>query len=902
MKYRLISYLLIALVLFFTGCSSKKIDDSYLKKHHYNKTNNYTATQPSNLKIGYKFDDSLRQIKYFNVGNLELMNYFYIPYASRRTVKYHVYDFSKFLFDSIFQASFEKSVFLDKNQNFRGDYVCEIALSDKDVTRTEREGFTLILAGYYESSTTAYLNYNISCKGDYFNNFEELSTDMHFYINKDSEKEWKSFIASGRSKLKKLFSNSKSVHNAIDKIASDKRLSYENVYYAAALAKEKRFDIYNFLEYYEKLHSDLSNEEIFHVINFVNNNSPVHKKYLDKLNTSQKEFVYQKAIERKSFNTVKHLANENIDVNNTNKDVLADAIDAKAYDTIKALVESGYTPKESEIEKLNKAIFPQDNIHLTKEARDNKIRFNKTAYGLAKTFFHSNNYKHFKNPMQEVSFITEEIINNFLQMKDNPVTIPPKVEKPSLPEPVTLKKSKFESTKSFQNRVNDAKLQRKKEIELLQVEYRKKVEERNNIIEKYTEILNTRYAVVDLIKNAAINDALMYSFGGLYLDDPKYDADSEQMFATLISKRHKYSKTVVLKVPEGDYAADFYKNINNVPVTAVYHYDGTSIFLEDVHAVWKDVVCSSVKTPAKFIQKESLEVVIENKILIKDIEQKQNPNLMDSKLVNIEISETQNNKYNDDLPKLLEKAKAQPPSSTKWLFVIGAEDYYYTDPVLFSERSADIFVKTAKKAFGIKDSNVYENIGEKATAGAIITNMRNLLKNVKKGDIIYFYYSGHGIPARKSREPYILPIDIMPDYIAEGKEFSLNNILVKLSESEADKIIAFIDSCFSGVTDGKSVFKGVAASRLKPKKLTFDPSKMAVLTAGKSTQFSNMYQEKGHRLFSYYLIKSILKGRKELQTLYNEIYVEIRDKSFEMGGDTRIQEPQLVGQRNFSLY
>jgi len=901
MKYRFISYLLIALVLFFTGCSSKKIDDSYLKKHHY-KANIYTTTQPSNLKIGYKFDDSLRQIKYFNVGNLELMNYFYIPYASRRTVKYHVYDFSKFLFDSIFQESFEKSVFLDKNQNFRGDYVCEIALSDKDITKTEREGFTLILAGYYESSTTAYLNYNITCKGDYFNNFEELSTNMHFYINKDSEKEWNSFISSGKSKLRKLFSDSKSVHNAIDKVASDKRLSYEDVYYAAALAKEKEFNVYNFLEYYEKLNFDLSNEEIFQIINVVNNNSPVHRKYLDKLSTSQKEFVYQKAIERKSFNTVKYLTSENIDVNNTKKDVLADAIDAKAYDTIKALVKSGYSPKESEIEKLNKAIFPQNNIHLAKEALDNKIRFDKTDYGLVKTFFHNNNYKHFKNPIQEVSFVTEEIINNFLQMKDNPVTIPPKVEKPNLPEPVILKKSKFESTKSFQDRVNKAKMQRKKEIESLQMEYRKEVEERNSIIERYTDILQTRHAVVDLIKNAAINDALMFSMGGLYLDKPRYNADNEHMFVILRSKRHKYSKPVVLKVPEGDYAADFYKNISNVPVTAVYHYDGTSIFLEDVHAFWKDVVCSSVKTPTKFIQKESLEVVIENKILIKDIEQKQNPNLMDSKLVNIEIREKQNTEYNDDLPKLLEKVKAHPPSGTKWLFVIGAEDYYYTDPVLFSERSADIFVKTAKKVFGIKDSNVYKNIGEKATAGAIITNMRNLLKNVKDGDIIYFYYSGHGIPARKSREPYLLPIDIMPDYIAEGREFSLNNILVKLSESKADRIITFIDSCFSGVTDGKSVFKGVAASRLKPKKLTFDTSKMAVLTAGKSTQFSNMYKEKGHRLFSYYLIKSILKGRKELQTLYNEIYVEIRDKSFEMGGDTRIQEPQLVGQRDFHLY
>ncbi|MFA0349829.1 caspase family protein, partial [Vibrio sp. 10N.222.55.C6] len=109
-------------------------------------------------------------------------------------------------------------------------------------------------------------------------------------------------------------------------------------------------------------------------------------------------------------------------------------------------------------------------------------------------------------------------------------------------------------------------------------------------------------------------------------------------------------------------------------------------------------------------------------------------------------------------------------------------------------------------------------------------------------------------------------------YITDDEFFKLDNLYKTLSSSKAGKIVVMVDSCFSGATDGVSVIKGVAASRLAPKKVSIDPERMVVITAGRDKEYSNMYQEKGHRLFSYYLMKSMIEGNKDVNTLYQDVY------------------------------
>jgi len=128
----------------------------------------------------------------------------------------------------------------------------------------------------------------------------------------------------------------------------------------------------------------------------------------------------------------------------------------------------------------------------------------------------------------------------------------------------------------------------------------------------------------------------------------------------------------------------------------------------------------------------------------------------------------------------------------------------------------------------------------------------------------------------------------------------LKNIYKQLSDSKASKVVAFVDSCFSGATDGVSIIKGVAGSRLAPKKVIFDKSKMVVLTAGQKKQYSNMYQEKGHRMFSYFVMRSLLAGKKDINMLYKEVSCKTSEASNELGA-LKKQEPTLDGNIKIKL-
>jgi uncharacterized caspase-like protein len=283
----------------------------------------------------------------------------------------------------------------------------------------------------------------------------------------------------------------------------------------------------------------------------------------------------------------------------------------------------------------------------------------------------------------------------------------------------------------------------------------------------------------------------------------------------------------------------------------------------------------------------------------------QNPNLEDTYQVEaLAYKDGQKIKgldYNDDIPNLLTKYKKTKIDNKKWLFIIGIENYNETDNIKYSKRTALAFKKVAQKTLGIKERNSYTLLDNKATGTAIKNRLRLLLSEVKKGDTIYFYYNGHGIPdPSRGGEPYMLPSDGIPDFIVEEKQFSLRNIYKQLSDSKANKVVAFVDSCFSGATDGVSIIKGVAGSRLVPKKVIFNKSKMVVLTAGRKKQYSNMYQDKGHRMFSYFVMKSLLSGKKDINLLFKEVSYKVSNTSNELGA-LKKQEPTIAGNRKIQL-
>ena len=265
---------------------------------------------------------------------------------------------------------------------------------------------------------------------------------------------------------------------------------------------------------------------------------------------------------------------------------------------------------------------------------------------------------------------------------------------------------------------------------------------------------------------------------------------------------------------------------------------------------------------------------------LKEIELKKQRVALEAQIASLE----QRSGGYDDIPALLKKSKTHKIDRTKWLFIVAIENYDFTDPVAYSANSARQFKQVMKKRLGVPEKNVRTLINSSATSGKIRHYFKDMLAHVKKGDTIYFYYSGHGVPvASEQNAPYLLAQDMSPEYVADDARFKLQNIYKNLSKSKASKVIAIVDSCFSGGTDNQALLKGVAASRLAPKKVTFDQKKMLVISAGSGTQYSNKYDEKSNRLFSYYVMRGLIKNNTDTQRLYDYVKSNVQEKSYEMG-------------------
>jgi len=445
---------------------------------------------------------------------------------------------------------------------------------------------------------------------------------------------------------------------------------------------------------------------------------------------------------------------------------------------------------------------------------------------------------------------------------------------PKPPSELNLLRDEFESTAEFNARVSKTKKNQKSIVEKYQKKYFK--------------------AKQNAQKNA-IKKALEITWGKPLLSNLKYDADNGYFIANIkFEKKKDFKKKVAIKVDRKN-ARSFKKEFSSLKPQAIFDYDGSSVKLKDIKIPYKNKSYLAQFTDMS-IDDTRVAVNLTNEL---HVESYSGTNITIGKNL---VSTFDARKLTNfrELDKLLSKSKQVKKDKKKWLFVVGIEKYEFTDNISYAKRSAEMFVKVAQKKLGVKKANSFVMVNSGATQAKIKTNMKRLLRRVKSGDTIYFYYNGHGVPIPSlENKPFILASDTEPDFVADEKFFSLQNIYNKLSESKAGKVIAVVDSCFSGVTDGKSVLKGVAATKMVAKSVSFNKEKMVVLSAGKGNQYSNGYDKKGHRLFSFFVMKNILEGDTDIKTLYKDTKNQTYDTSIEEYGDSRTQEPTIEG--NFRM-
>jgi hypothetical protein len=507
----------------------------------------------------------------------------------------------------------------------------------------------------------------------------------------------------------------------------------------------------------------------------------------------------------------------------------------------------------------------------------------------------------------ELSILTQYFINQKLNIPKP--KLPKKPTEPKMPsQDIKLKKGEFETTAMFEKRVQKEKQKIARKVDRLNKRYQQDVKRYNDKVKKISEEYNKKVEYlqsnIDKIQSVALNRAYGYIYGKPVLKDIKYDADKQKFFAKVVSSKNDLSYNVELNVPLKD-AKNTKKRLQDSTVKMIFDYKLGKMTLKDIDIITNNKTLTAFVSNKDYNQKQEY-ITLNTKDLKFDKPTFLSPTLASAKtskgivVKGHGVSEDLL-KGNDELMSLLSKVNPAKIDSNKYAFVVGVEDYLSETDVTYSSNSAKMFSKYLTKALGVPKDNIFLQADQKDTvSGSLKIKFRQFIKSLDKDSIVYFYYSGHGVPSNKDGSAYLLPADADLHIALSDPSMKVENIYNTLKKAKPKHIYSFVDSCFSGKDEkGKLLFDGVAPVR-KVKKINIDKSNMTIFTAGSSTDFSNQYEEKNHRLFSYFLMKGLADGKVDANELHKYIRKNVMRVSRQIGSG-HFQEPQIDGNSKRAL-
>ncbi len=248
----------------------------------------------------------------------------------------------------------------------------------------------------------------------------------------------------------------------------------------------------------------------------------------------------------------------------------------------------------------------------------------------------------------------------------------------------------------------------------------------------------------------------------------------------------------------------------------------------------------------------------------------------------------------DELPS--KKAKAK----NAYAIVIGIETYRQKlPPADFAVRDASTITEYLTKVLGYPEENVITLLNDRALQSDLAKYFEKWLpNNVEQGNTVFVYYSGHGAPNPKTGDAYLVPYDGDPTFITETG-YSLKRMYDALGKLPAKEIIIALDSCFSGAGGRSVIAKGSRPLVVNLQTNIVLSKNMTVLSASSDDQTSSAYAEKGHGLFTYFLLKAIKNedvvrkdGSLKIEDLYDYLKPQVERVARKQYNNE--QMPQLI--------
>ena len=250
-----------------------------------------------------------------------------------------------------------------------------------------------------------------------------------------------------------------------------------------------------------------------------------------------------------------------------------------------------------------------------------------------------------------------------------------------------------------------------------------------------------------------------------------------------------------------------------------------------------------------------------------------------------------------------------PTSSTvaenTFAVVIGNEHYQHEAQVPFATNDATVFAEYCRKTLGIPEKNI------RVLKDATLNNMKFQLDWLRQVLTAYdgearaiVYYAGHGIPDEKNQSAYLLPADGYGSNTGTG--FALSDFYATLTAAPAKSVTVFLDACFSGTRRESGMLTAARGVAIKVR-AEAPRGNMVVFTAAQGDETAYQYAEKGHGMFTYFLLKKLQESRGDvtLGELGDYLTQEVKKASVvnnnKMQTPTVIPAPGMTGWREQSL-
>lgn len=203
--------------------------------------------------------------------------------------------------------------------------------------------------------------------------------------------------------------------------------------------------------------------------------------------------------------------------------------------------------------------------------------------------------------------------------------------------------------------------------------------------------------------------------------------------------------------------------------------------------------------------------------------------------------------------------------------VIANENYTRVPKVPFALHDGEVFAEYCQKTLGVPEKNVL--LYTDASYGIMLEAMDKItsLASVRGGDMdVIFYYAGHGIPDESSRDAYLLPTDANGK--STGVRFSLTDIYAQLGAMEARSVMVFMDACFSGSKRDGGMVADARGVAIKPK-MAVPTGNTIVFSAVSNDETAMPYKDKGHGMFTYFLLKKLQETKGDITLMELSEYV-----------------------------